>query len=219
MVSLAKIYRNNKRTFSAVCILLFAVGLLVSGTSLAYFTSHDEVTNVHKATDIRIDLLETEWNLSGNAEAHKMRPGITIAKDPAAVNRSENSVYVRMKFTITDNDGKELTGDQKNAILGNIYTGTGTDEKTLLDKDGKCQNENFVLSDDGWYYYKTADGYTELKSGDVTPTLFDSVHVPVTKTKYAYFANGFKIDVTVQAIAAATPDSDVVASFEKAYAE
>jgi hypothetical protein len=175
---------------------VFAVGLLACTLSLAYFQSKDEVTNKVSAKDVEIVLLEPNWSKSGMTEALLAEPGVTIPKDPQVYNKSDDSVYVRMKFDIVDSAGKSITGDRYNAILSQIFI-TSVDSENVttnspfatITADGiTYNNANFVYADDGWFYYidsNTEDSEETEDKDDNTENTEDD-----TETDYAALAAG-----------------------------
>ncbi len=212
----------NKKQAAVVSGLVFAIGLLICGLSIAFFSNRDVVTNQQKAKEITIRLMEPEWKETGEAKAAKLEPGMVIEKDPYVLNESEDDVYIRMKIVIKGRDENaeygELTADSERcqAIWKAIYcktsgTGGGTEGDTdgicLLDENGVSQNPDFVY-ENGWFYYKKAgetDVYTMVASGESTTRLFDNLQIPVLKKEYnGIFDTDFQIEVIAQAVSGAS---------------
>jgi hypothetical protein len=190
MGAIGKKLKENKRFVYTVCALVFAVGLLLCGLSLAYFTSRDAVTNVHKASGCEITLFENEWNDHGAEQASVMQPGMVIDKDPAVSNIGENAVYLRMKITFKDKSGNEIkyTSDRGQALISSLYTGTGDSAVQLMPYAATLvsQNENYVYNaDDGWFYYgkyvpvTTTTTTTDSETGEET-------EVEITTQEFQY---------------------------------
>jgi predicted ribosomally synthesized peptide with SipW-like signal peptide len=191
---------QNKRFVCTFCIGIFAIGLLVAGATLAYFTSTDEVTNRTEARDVSINLYEPKWYTEGSKLAAQQVPGEEIPKDPQVINTSEQPVYVRMKITLKGSDGKEITDNNLAAKIKNaIYVGN----VTLWDNDGACANENFLYSG-GWFYYvdSVSQNVKTLSPNEKTPALFSKLVIPVKKSDYnGVFDTDYTIDVEAQAVA------------------
>lgn len=222
--------KSNKKTAVLSCVLVFAVGLLICGLSIAFFSGRDAVTNKATSKEITIKLLEPKWLETGEEKASKMEPGMIIEKDPYTYNASEDDVYVRMKIVIKAMDDNaeyvilDTDAEKYKAIMNVIYCGTGTASDDNLVKDGKSQNKSFVLDDDGWFYYKDEYGYIAVAPGEGTTTLFDYLKLPVLKSEYnGIFDSGFQIEVIAQAVSATTyKDADeatIKKAFEKDFAQ
>lgn len=261
--------RISRKNWNRISLLVFCAAIIIVGVALAYFTSHDTVTNrVHSEDDINILLLEPAWDgldvttytktsTLGIDLAAEMQPDITIPKDPQVYNSSETAVYVRMKIVLYDADGDEITDvDTISALLSSLYyydTGnsnapvqliptdyisdsgsiietdenTTTGTSTYTDYNDTMQENNSYDYDynDGWFYYTKV-----LAQGERTSHLFDYIDVPVLKTEYKYFEDGFSIEIEAQAIDASAIDTssgtswsdilaDVVAEFTRKHGE
>ena len=190
--------------------------------------------------------------------ALEMQPDTDIPKDPQVYNSSETSIYVRMKIVLYDASGNEITDvDRITALLSSIYYDNGgalttgvqliptdyisetdgsiveTDENTAVGTEtytgynDTMQTSNTYGFDynGGWFYYMKV-----LAQGERTSHLFDYIAVPVLKTKYQYFEEGFSIEIVAQAIDAGAIEvkdgeawsdylSDIVAEFTRKYRE
>lgn len=222
--------KSNKKSVAALSIFVFALGLLICGLSIAFFSDRDVVTNKHEAKEITIKLLEPEWKATGEKKAAKMEPGMMIEKDPYTFNDSEDDVYVRMKIVIkAKNENAEYVELDKTkpsdaaiyeAIMSAIYCGAGDENDVrLIGDNGASQNENFVLAADGWFYYKKAGEYTVVASGEGTKTLFDNLKLPVLKSEYnGFFDSEFQIEIVAQAVSASYKgETAIKEAFEKDY--
>jgi hypothetical protein len=247
-----------------IAVVILILGLLGVWVTLAFFTSRDEVTNTQVSNAVEIELLEPLWDKGDFKKAQVYEPGMIIDKDPCVYVNGEADVYFRIKFTITDANGKDLSTFQDadgkldttryEAILNAIYckVGSATDSSTadttddyaeaeskseessktdsqdtttetipakegyqkFYGSDGKYQNPAFYYnSDDGWFYYGTYDkdsneiNYTVLKKGEVSPTLFDYIQIPILKSDYnGLFDSGFEIKIEAQAVSASEED-------------
>ena len=65
--------------------MLFCGLLLGMGTTMAYFTENDQVTNVFTTGDLDIGLKEPEWD-PGKEDGKNMYPGYTVYKNPTEKN-------------------------------------------------------------------------------------------------------------------------------------
>ncbi len=188
--------------------------------------------------------------------AAEMQPDIDIPKDPQVYNSSETAVYVRMQITLYNGDEKITDVDTIKALLGSLYyydtgnnntpvqliptdyissgdgsiietddnTTAGTETYTTYNKTMRENNSYGFYYSGGWFYYMTV-----LNKGDRTTHLFDYIDVPVLKTEYQYFENGFSIEIVAQAIDATAIDttdsewddyfSDIAAEFKRKYSE
>ena len=242
--SLLRFFQGKDKKHTALRIGAVALLVLIIGASLAYFTSRDTVTNQVSAEAAEISLLEPNWWSTGITAAENTEPGMTIAKDPQVYNKSEEaSVYVRMKITVTDEDGNEITDDDAAgakrlyAILSALYLNDGTTQLlSIVYDEGEneitsltSENSSFYYSG-GWFYYVEAATITGialeiLAPGDTTPTLFSYVVIPVLKTEYdGYFDAAFHIDIEAQAFPVDSVNdgedaslSEVINAFADAY--
>lgn len=193
--------KRKKITYRAGIMILIAVILTIGGT-LAYLSNSDKVTNMQAGKDISIVLLEPEWQKSGQKDAMKLEPGMSIAKDPYVLNNSGDSVYVRMQIVIKDKDGKNIkvTEDRYQSILKSLYLSAQNPDvlsekaEIPLVKKITVDSASGGLSDitlnrtafyyeDGWFYYgsdsENRKSYTALGAGESTPSLFDKLCVPI----------------------------------------
>lgn len=217
----------NKKIFYISCASVFALGLLVSVLTLAYFSSKDDVTNKISANDVKIELLEPEWYDHGKADAQKLEPGMIIDKDPQVLNKSESAVYVRMRFVIKIGNTEITPDDERYSRLMSAINFTDSDGsyKPFVEFDNEKISENtnpeFAMADDGWYYYYKDGKLTALDPGKTTSELFSFLKIPTLKSEYnGYFDSSFSISVEAQAISAeikAENENDIKAAFESRY--
>lgn len=223
-----------KKLSGNVGVIIFLCSLLVIGFTLAYFSYTDIVTNKHSAKRLKIELLEPAWYTdTGMKAAKKQVPGMTITKDPHVYNNSVAKVYVRMKLEILDKYGKIITNETKiAAYLKSIYFIDKNDnnkkkELFVFDTSNpttpvRSQNLNFEYRrSDGWFYYKTENGYTELDAKSSTPNLFDEIHIPILKSEYnGIFDGNYTIKVIAQAISTEYKTyTDIIDVFNQQYGE
>jgi hypothetical protein len=226
--------KNNRKLYiTGFCVLLILAASV--SVSLAFLSNTDVQTNRQTGRELRIDLLEPDWWGEGQETASKLEPGMVIPKDPYVQNLSKDSIYVRMKLTIKDADGKEiLTNSERyqgilKALRLNCSDGTTVSVYDVF--KGTATNAGFFYAS-SWYYYGSKSGkevtYTELQAEDRTSNLFDEMQVPIyrksAKEKDAdaeiyegVFDKSFTIVVEAQGISAATETKNVKSTFDKQY--
>jgi flagellar basal body-associated protein FliL len=228
--------KKKKLYITGLCVLL-AVAAVMS-ISLAFLSNSDSVTNRQEGRELRIELLEPSWWSSGQEQAAKLEPGMTISKDPYVQNLSKDSVYVRMKLTLKDADGNaiEEERDADGNLIENRYTGIlkalrlseGSEESIYDLIYGSVTIGFFYDADDGWFYYGTKTTneteitytYTELEAGKTTSKLFAELQVPVLRSEYeGVFDTPFTIEVEAQGIGAATEQEKIRNTFAVQYAQ
>ena len=205
----------------SLCMLI--AGLLLCVGSLAYFTSHDEVTNTVNAKMPSIALYEPKWDSEGAKMAQKAVPGMEIPKDPYIYNNSEAEVYVRMKVEITvDGTTLNATDALYQKIISYIYYNYNFDEETgnlFYDTEsGKYNNPDFYYYD-GYFYYASGDTCKALESHKATSKLFDCIKLPVKKTDFnnGIFDKKFTIKVIAEGVSTAVVDDPTVAECAKQF--
>ena len=153
----------RKKYLILAMALLLIVG--VGASSIAYFTSQDETTNVFTVGDVKITLTEDPWDPS---EDHVMGPDVSFEKKPIVTNVGENGAYVRLVVSVSLQDAL------KNAA------GSDFDSSTLFDG---YDNTKWILANepivDGnqtityiYNYYKV------LEPGQKTEALFNAITFP-----------------------------------------
>lgn len=205
----------------SLCMLI--AGLLLCVGSLAYFTSHDEVTNTVNAKMPSIALYEPKWDSEGAKMAQKAVPGMEIPKDPYIYNNSEAEVYVRMKVEITvDGTTLNATDALYQKIISYIYYNYNFDEETgnlFYDTEsGKYNNPDFYYYD-GYFYYASGDTCKALESHKATSKLFECIKLPVKKTDFnnGIFDKKFTIKVIAEGVSTAVVDDPTVAECAKQF--
>ena len=206
----------------SLCMLI--AGLLLCVGSLAYFTSHDEVTNTVNAKMPSIALYEPKWESEGAKMAQKAVPGMEIPKDPYIYNNSDAEVYVRMKVEITvDGTTLNATDALYQKIISYIYYNYNFDEETgnlFYDTEsGKYNNPDFYYYD-GYFYYASGDTTCKaLESHKATSKLFDCIKLPVKKTDFnnGIFDKKFTIKVIAEGVSTAVVDDPTVAECAKQF--
>ena len=120
-----------KKKILVPCLCVALAVLTIAGTTLAYLTSHDTVTNTFTVGKVEIKLDEAKANADGtlvpNADrvkenSYKLIPGHTYNKDPmVTVLSGSESSYIKMTVTFT-----------KAAELDAIFAPTGADLTSIF---------------------------------------------------------------------------------------
>ena len=120
-----------KKKILVACLCVALAVLTIAGTTLAYLTSHDTVTNTFTVGNVQIKLDEAKANADGtlvpNADrvkenSYKLIPGHTYNKDPmVTVLKGSESSYIKMTVTFT-----------KAAELDAIFAPTGADLTSIF---------------------------------------------------------------------------------------
>ena len=168
-----------KKKILVACLCVALAVLTVAGTTLAYLTSHDTVTNTFTVGNVAITLDEKDTDDStpnaerDKANAYLLMPGKNYEKDPTVhvANTSENSwIFVKVENGIstfeaassTDANGYKSIADQIKANDWTELTGlAGVYYKEFSKLDNTTGNtdwvvfSNFQISDtansvDGW---------------------------------------------------------------------
>lgn len=110
----------TKRSVITTVLAVTVVAAIAVGSSIAYFTSSDDVTNTFTMGDIEINLTEDEWN--DETDGKNMLPGDTLYKNPV-VTAIEGDSYMRIKVELIDSESGEVITDAARAakILGTLY--------------------------------------------------------------------------------------------------
>ena len=120
-----------KKKILVACLCVALAVLTIAGTTLAYLTSQDTVTNTFTVGNVQIKLDEAKANADGtlvpNADrvkenSYKLIPGHTYNKDPmVTVLKGSESSYIKMTVTFT-----------KAAELDAIFAPTGADLTSIF---------------------------------------------------------------------------------------
>lgn len=136
-----------KKKIVAACLVICLLATAVIGTTLAYFTDSDDVTNTFTVGNVDITLTEPAWDAKYPSGTAHVYPGEVVDKDPTVSNVGESACLVRVSVTGWDCFGAEA---------GDIVPGT--------------LGRNWELHD-GYYYYKEVlepEGSTSAVFGKVT---------------------------------------------------
>ena len=201
--------RMQKKILVA-CLCVARAGLTIAGTTLAYLTSQETVTNTFTVGKVEIKLDEAKANADGtlvpNADrvkenSYKLIPGHTYNKDPmvTVLSGSERS-YIKMTVTFT-----------KAAELDAIFAPTGADLTSIFNGydstnwiyKGNTEDTTANTSPQEFWYKEAVAAPTADVALDA---LFDQIKAPdsltnsdlnnlkdlkITVNAYAIQADGF----------------------------
>ena len=199
-----------KKKILVACLCVALAVLTIAGTTLAYLTSQETVTNTFTVGKVEIKLDEAKANADGtlvpNADrvkenSYKLIPGHTYNKDPmVTVLKGSESSYIKMTVTFT-----------KAAELDAIFAPTGADLTSIFngydstDWIYKGNTEDTTANTRTYeFWYKEA---VAAPTADVAlDALFDQIKAPdsltnsdlnnlkdlkITVNAYAIQADGF----------------------------
>lgn len=174
----------------AVCML----ATLVIGMSLAYFTDTESKTNTFTVGNVDITLTEPGW-LGDSADAVRLIPGKTIAKDPTIhVAEGSQTAYTFMKV--------QLSPDFRKLITDWATAQKVSDPKAVISAWFSSTVKPKIMAADIEKGYVIL-GVLSPKAAGESVTYFDKVTVPATVTQGMIKANGtYSIVITAYAIQA-----------------
>ena len=196
-----------KKKILVACLCVALAVLTIAGTTLAYLTSKDTVTNTFTVGNVQIKLDEAQVNADGTlvpnadrvkANSYKLIPGHTYNKDPmVTVLKGSESSYIKM--TVTFSKAAELDDIFKpnGADLTSIFTGYNA--ANWIAKGNTEDTTANTRTYEFWYKEAVA-----APTADVAlDALFDSITVPgtITNTQLATI-EGMTITVNAYAIQA-----------------
>ena len=199
-----------KKKILVACLCVALAVLTIAGTTLAYLTSHDTVTNTFTVGNVQIKLDEAKANADGTlvegadrvkANSYKLIPGHTYNKDPmVTVLKGSESSYIKM--TVTFSKAAELDDIFKpnGADLTSIFN--GYDSTNWIYKGNTEDTTANTRTYEFWYKEAVA-----APTADVAlDALFDQIKAPdsltnsdlnnlkdlkITVNAYAIQADGF----------------------------
>ena len=179
--------------------LLVAVGLIAAvgiGSTLAYFTSRDDIQNIFTLGNVGISLSETSNEdgaeiLETGIEFFDVLPGQTISKKPVVtVNDDSQPCYIRIKLELSaepvETRAAGITEANMDALEAGLALGKGWTLNTV----------------DGYYYYGLA-----LNAGEASSNLFDQVIIP---GNWGNVTAGCTMNMDIQAEAVQSDYSDSI---------
>jgi hypothetical protein len=170
-----------KKKVRMLSILAIAVTLSTAGAAMAWFSdAAAPVTNIFNAGTIAITLND---NLAGQdfpqLGINNINPGDFYDKEVSVTSTGSKETYVRVKLTplLTPREGYEGDSLSNDVVSMNI------------------DNTNWVLGDDGWYYYK----YILTADSPDTTKLLDGITFSGPLMDNDYQAATFSISVQAEA--------------------
>lgn len=150
-----------KRSFICLIALVIASAIHFSAWTVAYFG--ENVTagySTIKAGNVDILLIETMQGADGITaymDPVSIMPATSVSKMVSVKNTGDLPVYIRIKLDMTIEDESNKPADWKDLI------------RCTYGESDAC-NSDWILKNDGYYYYKNA-----LETGE-SAALFDTVH-------------------------------------------
>lgn len=164
-----------KKRVIMVVSLVALVSLLVVGGTMAWFTSTPEaVENTFTAGTVEIEV-----NEHGFEDIVNWNPGDTTTKEVSVVSNGSKKTYVRVSLTPV-----WVVGEYEEAL---------PNSNVVLN----WNNQDWVLHDNGWYYYKNI-----LNKDDETSLLLESVTLKGAETGNEYQGKALTVTVKAEAVQA-----------------
>ena len=172
--------------FKSFAGMLSLIVIFLIGTTIAYFTSTDAVTNRLQSSNFDIILTESKWN---PVNGQNLMPNETIDKNPVVTNleNTDAFVFITVKMAyemqlMEDNNGnyigtsgvpvplyKFIVGEEE---PDTEYTSTQTVHEGWEMVDEPQTEDNVITY---VYAYAQSDKMTPLQKGESTPPLFDKI--------------------------------------------
>lgn len=196
-----------KKKILVACLCVALAVLTIAGTTLAYLTSQDTVTNTFTVGNVNIKLDEAKANTDGTlvegadrvkANSYKLIPGHTYNKDPmvTVLGGSEES-YIKMTVTFTKAAELDAIFAPNGADMTSIFT--GYDSTNWIAKGNTEDTGNNTRTYEFWYKETVAAPDTDV----ALDALFDQIKVPGTITgEQLETIEGMTITVNAYAIQA-----------------
>lgn len=196
-----------KKKILVACLCVALAVLTVAGTTLAYLTSQDKVTNTFTVGKVAIKLDEAKANTDGTLvegadrvqeNSYKLMPGHTYNKDPmVTVLAGSEPSYIKMTVTFSKANELDAIFAPTGANLTSIFNGYDATKWIYKGntKDATADTRTYE------FWYKETVG---APTADVAlDALFDSITVPedITSEQLANIA-GMTITVDAYAIQA-----------------
>ena len=167
---IAQMKRNQIKYIAAAGILLLTGLLSRTEKTLAYLTDSEKHTNTLTYGNVKIDLIETNWNPS---DAHLMVPDRVRAKNPNAINTGEEDEWVVLQIKIPYIENA-ITASTDTETLNpaadtDLYT-LETIDSTKWEAIGTVQKDTTEKISYHIYGFKTP-----LQAGESTGELFTNI--------------------------------------------
>ena len=193
-----------KKKILVACLCVALAVLTIAGTTLAYLTSQDTVTNTFTVGNVSITLDEAKVDEMGKpvenadrvkANSYKLIPGHTYAKDPmVTVLKGSEKSYIKMTVTFSKAAELDAIFAPNGADMTSIFN--GYDSTNWIYK-GNTKDTTANTRTYEFWYKETVAASTDNVALDA---LFDSITVPgtITNTQLATIAD---MTITVNAYA------------------
>ena len=199
-----------KKKILVACLCVALAVLTIAGTTLAYLTSQETVTNTFTVGNVQIKLDEAKANADGtlvpNADrvkenSYKLIPGHTYNKDPmVTVLSGSESSYIKMTVTFTKAAELDAIFAPTGADLTSIFNGYDSTNWTY--KGNTEDTANNTRTYEFWYKEAvaapTADValdalFNQIKAPDslTNSDLNNLKDLKITVNAYAIQADGF----------------------------
>ena len=175
-----------KKKILVACLCVALAVLTVAGTTLAYLTSQDKVTNTFTVGKVAIKLDEAKANTDGTLVAgaarvqensYKLMPGHTYNKDPmVTVLAGSEPSYIKMTVTFSKANALDAIFAPTGADMTSIFN--GSDAANWIYK-GNTKDATADTRTYEFWYKETVGAPTADVALDA---LFDSITVPDTIT-------------------------------------
>ena len=207
-----------KKKILVACLCVALAVLTIAGTTLAYLTSQETVTNTFTVGKVEIKLDEAKANADGtlvpNADrvkenSYKLIPGHTYNKDPmVTVLKGSESSYIKMTVTFTKAAELDAIFAPTGADLTSIFN--GYDSTNWIYKGNTEDTTANTRTYEFWYKEAVA-----APTADVAlDALFDQIKAPDSLTN-SDLSNLKDLKITVNAYAI---QADGFATAEAAWA-
>ena len=183
----------KKKSIITMTAALALVGAIGVGSTLAYFTDSEDVSNVVTMGHVDITLYETEGKdqtdeieiTEEGLTFENVIPGDILDKDPSVkLNAGSADAYIRVKMDIVPEEGSTITADDLYVLREAIKADVAT-------------NGLWYYNPEGEYFY-----YKEKMTTDSDPAvLFDTVTIPASWENNTADQN-FTIEIKAEAIQA-----------------
>ena len=199
----------KKRTL-IITLSTLIIAIAAVGTTLAYFTDTDAVTNSFTLGNVSMELTEDLWALPVGQDAMKVMPGTVTPKDPTiTIKDGSESAWVFIKVEVSDAAALQAAVDAANTTATDLLPGIAT---SLAPSSWVLMGTPSVSGDVKTYYY----GYSSIvAANESTSAIFTAITLPGTvdgSTTYASLNDGFTITSTGYAIQSANV-TDLTAAY------
>lgn len=158
----------NARMMAVIAVLAV---LFTAGSTVAYFTDYENVSNNFTVGDISLKLQEPNWD---EEKGKDLTPNKTVPKDPEIVNDGANEAYVFLSADVPYRNVRTANAD------GSMNSAADTELFTYKVNDGWKLISSEKLEASGvirhvYAYTGNGSDMKKLSTGEKTPSLFDSV--------------------------------------------